>query len=141
MKKLFLSSIALFVFSISILVFQMSCRKSVVAQTVTSSVTPIGIVLIEGQNPLATNIDSTHYYYTANYDGSNLKQINLSGLPSGTIIVPETGRLSPDGKTLFFIGGAGVRYLYSINTNGTNLKQLFPMPTNAPNDVGLDGAY
>jgi hypothetical protein len=140
MKKLFLSSIALFVFSISIVIFQMSCRKSAVAQSVTNSVSPISIILIERQDSSGTG--GRQAYYTMNYDGSNLKQINVSNFPLTDQMIPGTGKLSPDGKILFFMGNtASGTFVYSINTNSTNINQLYQIPQNGLLNAGIDGAY
>jgi transglutaminase/protease-like cytokinesis protein 3 len=81
-------------------------------------------------------------YYTVNYDVSNLKQINVSSFPLGDQMVDGTGKLSPDGKTLFFIGNTpNGSYLYSINTDGTNLKQVIGSSTNPSVFDYVDGAY
>lgn len=130
MKKLLLGSATLLMFSIAILIFQMSCKKDAVAQTGTSNyvlpaatTTSLGGVIIgnglsiTGNGTLSVNNNGGNQLgkiliqlynpstasgeiWIANYDGSDYHKINIV-LPSG-IKIQQEGRLSPDGQKLFF---------------------------------------
>lgn len=98
MKKLFMGSIVLCVFSISIVIFQASCTKSLEAETTTSAATQLNKILFEKFDRVANKQDGI---YIANYDGSNPVKINIV-LPGLTGIQVNGARLSPDGKLVFF---------------------------------------
>src|SRR5579872_1149121 len=138
MKRILMATIVLLAFALALTLTQVSCSKST-AQTIgTTNPTPIGKVLYEGiVQASPQNILSI---FICNYDGSNAHQINVTGLPAGYGI--DNGvKLSPDGKTLFFIAGNGNQsYLFSANADGSNLKQLTPIPANSTVGATVDGA-
>jgi len=129
MKKLLLSSIVLLLFTISILLFQVSCKKEANAQTSpyvlpTATTTRLGGVMPDGttitvdgngkisaalsQNSQENKIlfvkygavENTDELWTANFDGTNASKVNIS-VPSGLAIGDNHFALSPDHKTVF----------------------------------------
>lgn len=116
MKKLLLSSIVLFLFAISIMIFDLSCKKDAVGQ---SQSTNTSMVVY-----LKQNSNQEWEIWRLNYDGSNKTKINFA-LPSGYSIYGDAVLISPDGKTLFLkLVNSNGTYLYSSNIDGANLKQL-----------------
>jgi hypothetical protein len=147
MKKIFMAAVALLCFAVALTLTQISCSKSTAQTTSSSTPTPIGLVLFEGSSE-STPYDLTTFY-VCNYDGTNAHQIVIQNLPSGYVIQPG-GKLSPDGKTLFFAAGNPAQtlpgnlyqcYLYSTSTSGTNLTQIATISTNACYGPSVDGAY
>ena len=123
MKKLLLASIVLLSFSISLLIFDISCKKDAVGQS--KSTTTNGMVVY-----LKENSSQTWEIWSINYDGSGKAKINLVP-PAGLSIYGDAVRISPDGKTLFLdLSDSGGVYLYSSNIDGTNLKMLDSSSTN-----------
>ena len=115
MKKLLMSSVVLTLFSLSILIFQISCKKEATAQTTSVSVVQKNIILYSKSS------GSTIKFYTSNYDGTNSNLIPIS-LPSGQIINGLSGKLSPDCNKLFFkASNSSQDILYSVNMDGTGL--------------------
>ena len=93
MKKILLSSMALIIFSLTILIFQMSCQKTAVAQNSSLPQSINKILLAKtSQLQIGTVIDSVGHstptyrtvfdYYLMEYDGSNITKININ-LPQG----------------------------------------------------------
>ncbi|WP_028298476.1 TolB family protein [Olivibacter sitiensis] len=121
MKKFFLGSIALIVFALSIILFQLSCKKE--AETVTSTQQQIGKILY------IKSVSSRYEIWIANYDGSNPTRINYA-LPGDTGEIHNFDfypQLSPDGKTVFISisGGGNVEEgIYSCNVDGTNMRKV-----------------
>lgn len=131
MKKILLSTIILTGFALSIILFEISCKKSANADP--SSTLPIattsrlGGVIPDGstisvdatgkisavnngntqQNkilyavPYSNASASGVVIWSANYDGTNAQKLNIS-IPSGSTIGGNTLTLSPDHKTIFF---------------------------------------
>lgn len=116
MKKLLYSSIILTLFSISLVLFQISCQEEAVAKEE------------EIQNKfLYSSYESGGVkYFIANIDGSDPVQIPIT-LPE-SLGVDAPGQLTPDGKTLIFpvsVNPIEDEYaIYSVNINGTNLKKI-----------------
>jgi hypothetical protein len=166
MKKIFLSTIALSLFALSAILFQISCKKTANAQsssyvlpTATTSrlggVIPDGTTIsVDGNGRISTNNIGTEkqqnkiiftkniplagtsgqYYgqiWTANYDGTNQQQINIS-LPNGLFVsYTPFVKLSPDQKTIFFYvddfnGDKNGTGFYSSNIDGSNPKLIIP---------------
>jgi len=134
MKKILLSTIVLTAFSFSIILFQISCKKSADAATTTTSTgtTQQSKIIYTKNLPLS---GSQGIYYSeigvANYDGTSAQKINIT-LPTGLFIDYTTFvKLSPDQKTIFFrvadvkqdTNGTG---FYSANIDGTNAKLIVP---------------
>lgn len=131
MRKLLLGSFALMAFSIAIIIFQFSCKKTASAQTsytlppATSStlggvvvgnglsVTSNGTLSVSSSGgvtqlnkiifaKLVTSGGATEIW-TMNYDGSNKTKVNIV-MPAGQEIITESPKLSPDGTKVIFIG-------------------------------------
>ncbi len=130
MKKLLLGSASLCLFSLSIMLFQMSCKKDATAQTTNNSnnyilppatTTTLGGVVVgnglsvTGNGTLSTDgimqlnkilvqfrntTTASGEIWIANYDGSNYHKVNIV-LPAG-IEIQQDGRMSPDGQKIFF---------------------------------------
>jgi hypothetical protein len=122
MKKLFLGSVALTMFSISILIFQISCKKESTAQPLTNQslnkilytkvYTVSGIEIIE--------------YWTSNTDGSNAIKIPITP-PTGLVIGANGCSLTPDGTKLIFTiydPSNNRNFVYSCLLNGSNMTKL-----------------
>ncbi len=148
MKKILFGSIVLSMFSISIILFQISCQKEVIAQTNNPYVLPPattaalgGVIVGQGLSVSNTGVLSTNSasgvtqqgfllighnnnFTLMNYDGTNMKTIPIV-LPSGRILNGTNGILSPDGKTLFFEvyeSSSNTHFIYSCLIDGTALK-------------------
>lgn len=134
MKKILLSTIVLTAFSCSIILFQVSCKKSADAATSTTStgVSQENKIIYTKNLPLSGS--QGEFYgeiWIANYDGSNPQKINIT-LPSGLFVSYTTFvKLSPDQKTIFFRvddaqGDKNGTGFYSANIDGTNAKLIVP---------------
>ena len=64
-------------------------------------------------------------FWTAKHDGTDNKKIPIS-LSSGLRISSQGGILTPNGQTLIFTvrDESNVKYIYSISTDGSDLKKL-----------------
>ncbi|SKA06093.1 hypothetical protein SAMN04488128_102533 [Chitinophaga eiseniae] len=131
MKKLILGSFALLMFSASMLIFQISCKKSAEAET---PVVPLNnkVVFLQYRHNVGTEI------WMMNYDGTGKVKVNVA-LSAGQSINDEV-RLSPDGRKLFFIvsSGSNETYkedLYSCDIDGRNLNKLYDMPAGSGNTI------
>jgi Tol biopolymer transport system component len=121
MKKLLLSSIVLFLFSASMVLFQISCKKIANADTPMAQVDglkQLGKILYKGSNGKEI--------YIANYDGTGKQKVGFTA-PNPTNINDSVdgASLSPDGKTVFLVlysGNLNKTRLYSCNIDGNNLK-------------------
>ncbi len=157
MKKLLLSTVVLLLFSLSLLIFQISCKKEAIAEESNYLLPPAttstlgGIIVGNGLNidtggTLSLKSSPTVQHdklvyikrnvkeiWTANYDGTNQQKLNI-GLP------PETRPLqlsvSPDGQTLIFIVNTAtdLTAIYSCNIDGTELKEIID-----GSEEGMDG--
>lgn len=136
-------------FSISIFLFQMSCKKETSAQTSSTSQSQLNLILYAigyGGGPGVIN-SSASEYWIMNYDGSNPRKIPLTF--SSGFNYTMNPRLSPDGKTIFFsattwANNAYKAFLYTSSIDGTNLKTL--LVQNQDNqgggaDIEVSGAY
>ena len=140
MKKLLLSSIVLTLFSFSIILFQLSCKKDAVAQTGTAGLTQLNKIVYSVEP--VSNITEI---WTANYDGTNKTKINIT-LPSATIEIGGSPKLSPDGQKVFFEvndvdPGTGKSYIYSANINGSNVALVIDGSAATVSGVELGAAY
>jgi hypothetical protein len=130
MKKILLSTIALTLFAISLLLFDISCKKTANAQSPTyvlpvATTSKLGGVIPDGTTisvdgtgkisaaptTLAPQAGKIIYIkfgataldsqlWTANYDGSGAQQINIT-LPANLTLDGDV-KISPDHKTIFF---------------------------------------
>lgn len=132
MKKLLLSSIVLFLFSLSIVVFQISCKKEIKAQSVTADgLKQLGKVLYRS---------NSQEYWLINYDGTGKQKLNIA-VPSGETAI-NYAKLSPDGKRVFIItykktGQTEVFHLYSSNLDGSDLKKVIQDDSLDAEEVGV----
>ncbi|KHJ39187.1 hypothetical protein PBAC_05000 [Pedobacter glucosidilyticus] len=133
MKKVFLSTLILLGFSLSMLIFQASCKKEATAQQNTQTIT--GTILYS----LYNDNTSTTEYWICNEDGSNNKKIPLI-LPSGLRLDDPNGKLSKDGKTLIFVvrDTSNKRFIYSCSLDGGNLKKLIDGSSNTGNGITFE---
>jgi len=166
MKKLLMGSVALLIFSASILVFQISCQKTSTAQTgsnpyvlppATTS-TLGGVIIGSGLNVSSSGVLSatqstgglqqlnTIIYlksggafsevWLANIDGTNQRKVPIP-VSSSQSIVPGYGvRLTPDGMTVVLNVSEGGAY--NIYTCGTDGSNFKKIVSDV---VTLEGAY
>lgn len=118
-----MGSITLFIFSLSIIMFQLSCKKDSVAQ-----VNSTGNYLQDGKL-LSLNSDGSGFTIE-NYDSSNAKNISLT-LPQNYALYDANPVISPDHKTIFFevanskdLGKITAVYTYSCSIDGSDLKKV-----------------
>jgi len=151
MKKLLLSSVILTFFAFSIILFQASCQKEALANTESAYTLPPatattlgGVIVGTGLNVTANGtlnvtpsgviqqnkiifvkrVNSTKEIWTANYDGSNQKKLNIA-LPSGSRVWDMS--ISPDGQNLIFSAfssGIDESHIYTCKTDGSNLTKI-----------------
>ncbi|HTC00328.1 MAG TPA: hypothetical protein VK705_06565 [Ferruginibacter sp.] len=118
MKKLFLSSMVLLLFSFSIIIFQMSCKKSASAQSPNSAVTTVAFIKETNQ---------VYQIWTCTSTGTNLTQVPIPSQYS----VGSVENIVTNGVVLF-AAQTGTNpvliNLYSCNIDGSNISQL----TNEP---------
>lgn len=120
MKKLLLSSIVLFLFSASIMLFQISCQKQVNANP----------NQITQQNKFVyAKLNATSDIWTiniCNIDGTNNTVVPIS-LPSGVKYNGDVA-ITADGSKIIFsarnITNTNIGYLYSCNIDGSGLTKI-----------------
>lgn len=116
MKKLLYSSVVLIVFSLSIILFQISCQEEAFAKGVAT------------QNKFLYTVFTSDMgqFWIMNINGTNPTPIPIN-LPDG-LKPTGSGKLTPDGNTLIFSAYKSTtpneKYIYSVSINGTNLKKL-----------------
>ncbi len=145
MKKILLSSIILFLFSVSVVLFQISCKKEAVADVGVNGAggSNLGVILFQRSIP-NTSGSFTQEIWMANYDGTNQKKIPVS-IPANHSL--NGLHLSPDGKTLFVeyyfsTAGQGRMYLYSYTLDGSNQKLILDSGVDKKDGFnGLSGVY
>jgi len=151
MKKLLLSTIVLLAFSLSIVLFQLSCKKDAKAASTTLS------TQVAQQNKLlylkdiyggaaSGNAYDSAQLWMANYDGTDQQEVSVA-LPTGYVIVlGQTIKLSPDGKTIFLDAfSPGNNYpttstqwsIYACNLDGTNVHLVVPGTLDAPVEAAV----
>jgi len=136
MKKILLSTVILAAFSLSVILFEISCKKSATAQSNSTSTTPaqqnkIIYLLYQGDVPNTTQ--ALYGIFEANYDGSSPQQINIT-MPTGVTLDDNFLSLSPDHKTIFFSGSVTASNeldIYSCNFDGSNVKKVAANGENA----------
>ncbi len=79
MKKILLSTIVMIAFSLSIILFQISCKTTVEAQNNSNSLTQQNILLFTKESLSRPYIAEI---WTASYDGSNQKKVPIT-IPLG----------------------------------------------------------
>jgi Tol biopolymer transport system component len=134
-----MGSISLCLFSLAMILFQMSCKKDVVAQASSASTQINKIVYYK----YSASIDAFQIW-TAKYDGTAKTLINIS-LPTGMEFDYDSlPKLSPDGTKVFFTSltpnvGNTNRDIYVANIDGTNVTKIVDATGN--DAVLLGGAY
>jgi len=169
MKKLLLGSVVLTVFSSSVALFQMSCNKTSNAQTGPSGNLPPattstlgGIIVGNGLNVTSNGTlsvvssggtsqlsrivyvktkNDVSTIWTANYDGTNQVQINVT-FPAGTYINDQV-RLSPDGQRVFFQveDNQAKDHIYTCKIDGSGLTKIIDGNNEDPKGIVFGGAY
>jgi|JI10StandDraft_1071094.scaffolds.fasta_scaffold712353_1 Tol biopolymer transport system component len=118
MKKLLLSSIVLFLFSASIMMFQVSCQKDANARI--NGTTQQNKIIYTKSSSGITEI------WIANIDGTNPTKVPIS-LPSNLYLVGEA-TITPDGNKVVFQARenspSNTGYLYTCNTDGTGVTKI-----------------
>ncbi len=113
MRKLLLSSIVLFLFSASIMMFQISCQKQANARTATGS----NLVIFGKTN--GSNVD----IWYCNPDGTGMQKVNIASSFNKIYRVTET----PIDNKIFFTARetSGVEpNLFSCELDGSNVRKL-----------------
>lgn len=150
MKKLFLASATMTLFAISFTLFQFSCKKNVIAQTINGNNLPIASTstlgsVIAGSGLVISNsgVLSTespkdvilyfkegptghpYEYWVCSKDGSNQKKVNF---PSNVTVSNEGVSLLNDKKSVVFSGSltwpAGLSELYTMKIDGSELRKI-----------------
>jgi Tol biopolymer transport system component len=129
MKKLLLGSAALLMFSLAIMIFQISCKKDAFAQRPTSTTGKILLLksaLGSYNGPFET--------WIADADGSNQVQI-IVNTPGWRL---DPAKLSTDGTKIFFLGRDSATMstsqrteVFSTDIDGSNLHQVTNESTTA----------
>jgi hypothetical protein len=136
MKKLFLGTICLSLFAISLTLVQISCSKST-AQTSNTTTQINKILFIQFSGP------SSVVFRICNYDGSGVQDLSIP-LPTGyNLLTIHQPALSPDGSKLFFAAlnnTTMIRSIFTCNINGTNLVKIVDADPGSQ-EIQLSGAY
>jgi len=121
MKKIFLGSVVLLMFSCAIVIFQISCKKDAFAQTTN---TTNKILLLK--NAIGS-YDGPYETWIADADGSNQVQVIVN--VQGWRLLPA--KLSPDGSKIFFHGTDSATLstlprseIFTSNIDGSNIQQI-----------------
>jgi Tol biopolymer transport system component len=145
MKKILLSTTILVAFALSILLFDISCKKT--AEALSNNTT------VQQQNKIIYQKDfygsgSQLYDYgeiwTANSDGTNQQKLNII-LPANMVISLVEPKISPDGKSIYFDAfltdgktEVGNWDIYSCNIDGSNVYQVI---SDVSKSVTISTAY
>jgi hypothetical protein len=168
MKKIFLSTIVLLAFTISIILFEIGCKKSADAQSPNYVLTPATTTKLGGVIPDGTTIavdptgkistitsnaiqnkilykdyangSGTETLNIANSDGSNPQKIPIV-LPSG-LAIGDNAMMSADRKSVVFdvytISSSTPAYIYACNVDGSNLHKVV---TSNNSSITIMGAF
>ncbi len=115
---------------------QIACSKSEAQTPATTSTIQIGKIIFMRNNAI----------WTCDYDGTNLRAVNVT-LPTGIGFSDnKLAKLSPNGQKIFFTAGPKVSGyndyygdLYSCNIDGTGLIKIVDRMTDY--EINLGGAY
>ena len=124
MKTLFKSSVLLLLFSFSLLVFNLSCKKESIAQNTSTSIQNLGILVFSKAG------DKVNEFWTSKYDGSGQIKITITSITNTGEIVKDNIQISPDGKKFFFIANtnpsnpSSMDAIYSCNIDGSGVTKL-----------------
>ncbi|MBX3240320.1 MAG: hypothetical protein KIT80_02285 [Chitinophagaceae bacterium] len=137
MKKLFLGSILLTIFSLAVILFQISCQKTALAND--NEQTPPSVALLSKPvitvNIIQEGVDSLgkSKYNQTEFTTLELYIVNENGLNKLNVSLPDqefvglNARLSGNGKTIMFGSihkTRGYTGVYSCNIDGTNLRKV-----------------
>lgn len=120
MRRLLLASAALFIFSFSLSLVQLSCSESADASPTMTEISQLNKIIV------CRTYSTDAEIWIANYDGTEYNKINIT-LPTGIrMLTPTEVRLSPDGQTVFFNVAENntIVHIYSCKLDGTNLKKV-----------------
>jgi Tol biopolymer transport system component len=124
MKTLLKSSIVLIVFSLSIILFNISCEKKAEAQPNTTVATAQNVGLVFFRKDGAKDNE----FWKANYDGTNQVKVTIASFPAGMELDIQSFRVSPDGKKAFFVlyssSGNSPSSMYSCDIDGSGIKKI-----------------
>lgn len=128
---------ALALFSISMVLFQLSCKEESVAQT-SAGLKQLNKIVFSRYDYAGNKPDGI---YIANYDGSGMTKVNIV-IPGMPTAYPLNPKLSPDGQTLFFHAGIAGNHsnIFSCNIDGTNVKKVLDGGADLW-EFSLGGAY
>ena len=124
MKTLFKSSVLLLLFSFSLLVFNLSCKKESIAQNTSTSIQNLGILVFSKAG------DKANEFWTSKHDGSGQIKITITSITSTGEIIKDNIQISPDGKKFFFIANtnptnpSSMDAIYSCNIDGSGVIKL-----------------
>ena len=124
MKTLFKSSVLLLLFSFSLLVFNLSCKKESIAQNTSTSIQNLGILVFSKAG------DKANEFWTSKYDGSGQIKITITSITITGEIVKDNIQISPDGNKFFFIANtnptnpSSMDAIYSCNIDGSGVTKL-----------------
>jgi len=124
MKTLFKSSVLLLLFSFSLLVFNLSCKKESIAQNTSTSIQNLGILVFSKAG------DKVNEFWTSKYDGSGQIKITITSITNTGEILKDNIQISPDGKKFFFIANtnptnpSSMDAIYSCNIDGSGVTKL-----------------
>lgn len=139
MKSILKVSFVLLFFSLSVVVFQISCQKEVSAQNPNTVTNPPKNKLVYEKTIQSGGGQQPVELWTCNYDGSGQQRINIS-LPAG-LFIDGNARISPDGQKLFFnVVDATLNYIYSCNIDGSGLTRILTQGSNETY-IGVDAAF
>jgi hypothetical protein len=116
MKKLIMASAALFLFSTSIMIFQISCSKTASAGTSIINGTASKIVFYTKQGMIGIK----------NADGTGITSIISPTLPSGFTLKSDGDTdINSDGTHIFFVANSSTgRKLFRCDLSGNNVLQV-----------------
>ncbi len=119
MKKVLLSSITLFLFSASIMMFQISCQKEANAN-INNVAQQNKLVYIKKASALPYEV------WTCNLDGTNQTKVPIV-FPVGLTLENGEVTISPDGsKIVLGLNGFSpdVKYIYTCNLDGSSMTKI-----------------
>jgi hypothetical protein len=151
MKHIIKTSLVLIFFSVSVIIFNLSCEKESIAQTNTSytlpkattsslggvivgsglSVTDNGTISTQNQGIIVFKKlgDKNNEFWTSKYDGSNQIKVTIASFPqdNGILTEPNLWKISPDGKKVFIVIVNELtqkQALYVCNIDGSGLTLI-----------------
>jgi len=144
-----MSTMVLALFTISIVLFQISCQRTATAQT-NSGASSINKILFAKSSGTGGSGTRVQELWTANYDGTGAVKINIT-LPTGVFIADAmNARLSVNGQKIFFEAGPPYQTgattstnndIYSCNIDGSGVIKIVDKGTATAASTNLMGAY